>query len=282
MTARAWLCLRTLALLVPLLLAGTAAQAQVEPAQAEALMRQSGLWTQMDSLAGQVRAGFAAATAQQGDKSTPAQAERVMRAIDLAFAPERLRADMKATLSQGLQAQHLQTVEAWYTSDLGQRIAAMDRQAGTRTDPVAVMQEGTLQLQAMPASRRAQLEQMVEVVQGAELLAGLAINTALAVQLGAQSVVPGAPGLPAQAMRDQLQLQRPRLVDTFRRLMLASTAASYAGLNDDEVARYLGFLKSAAGRHVTDVSMKAFEAAMVRASSELGRRLPGAMDAANT
>lgn len=282
MTAPRGLHLRAWAWLLTLGLIGLPAQAQVEPAQAEALMRQAGLWTQVDTLAAQVRAGFAAAAAQQGDKATPAQTERVMRAINLAFAPDRLRADLKATLSQGLQAQHLQTVQAWYTSNLGQRIAAMDRAAAARTDPVPLMEQGTLQLQAMPAARREQLQQMVDVVQGAELLAGLAINTALAVQLGAQSVQPEAPGLSAQAMREQLQLQRPRLVETFRRLMLASTAGSYAGLSDDDVAHYLGFLQSAAGRHVTEVSMKAFEAAMVRASGELGRRLPGAMDAANT
>lgn len=269
-------------LLLPLLLAGTAAQAQVEPAQAEALLRQSGLWSQMDGLSAQVRAGFAAATAQQGDKATPAQTDRVMRAIDAAFAPDRLRANLKATLSQGLQAQHLQPVEAWYASDLGRRVAALDREAGARSDVAAVMQDGAALLQSMSASRRAQLEQMVEVVQGAELLASLAINTALAVQLGAQSVLPGRPGPTAQALRDQLHLQRPRLVDNFRRLMLASTASGYASLADEDLAQYLVFLQSAAGRHVTEQGMKAFEAAMVQASGELGRRLPGAMDAANT
>lgn len=274
--------LRSLALVAALLLPGLAVQAQVDSAQAETLMRQSGLWTQLDSLAGQVRAGFAAAAGRQGDKTTPAQTERVMRAIDGAFAAERLRADIKGLLSQSLQAQHLQTVEAWYESDLGRRIAQLDREAGARTDMAAVMQEGATQLQSMPQARRAQLEQMIEVVQGAELLAGLAVNTALAVQLGAQSVQPGAPGPSAEALREQLQLQRPRLVETFRRVMLASTAAAYATLDDAELARYLAFLRSAAGRHVTDLSMKAFEAALLRASNDLGRSLPGTLDKANT
>lgn len=274
--------LRALALMAALLLPGLAVQAQVDPAQAETLMRQSGLWTQLDSLAGQVRAGFAAAAGRQGDKATPAQTERVMRAIDASFAAERLRADIKGLLSQGLQAQHVQTAQAWYASDLGQRVAQLDRDAGSRTDMAAVMQEGAAQMQKMPAERRTQLEQMVEVVQGAELLAGLAVNTALAVQLGAQSVQPGAPGPSAEALREQLQQQRPRLVETFRRVLLASTAAAYASLDDAELARYLAFLRSAAGRHVTDVSMKAFEAALLRASNDLGRSLPGTLDKANT
>lgn len=269
-------------LLLALLLAGSAAQAQVDAAEAEQLLRQSGLWQQLDQLSAQVRSGFAAAAARQGDKATPAQTERVAKAIDAAFAPDRLRADMTATLSQGLQPQHLQTVQAWYLSDLGQRIATLDRQAGAAADPAPQLAAGSQLLQQMPDARRDLLGQLVQAVQGGELLAGLAVNTALALQLGVQSVQPGTPGLPQQALREQLQQQRPRLVDSFRRLLLASSAASYASLSDEDLSRYLAFLKSAAGRHVTDQGMKAFEAAMVRASNELGRRLPAAMDAANT
>ena len=262
------------------------APAQVDPDTAEQLMRQSGLWAQVDGLAAQVRAGFAAATAQQGRKPTPQQAERVDRAIDAAFSAERLRADVKAVLSQGLQPLHVQALQAWYATELGARIRALELAAAGSADPPAQMQDslrkGSQLLQSMAEGRRTQIQDLVAVTQAGDLLASLAINTALAVQLGAQSVQPGAPSPPMGELRDQLQAQRPRLVQNFSNLMLATMAALYAPLSDAEFARYVDFARTDAGRHLNELGMKAFETALVRAANELGRRLPGAMDAANT
>jgi hypothetical protein len=79
-----------------------------------------------------------------------------------------------------------------------------------------------------------------------------------------------------------LETQRPQLLQAFKGLLLASSAAAYAELPTAELAQYIEFLKTEPGRHFTDVGLKAFSEALLEAAADLGRMLPATKGRANS
>lgn len=274
--------LASLLLGVALLAGAPVASAQTDAKTAEELLRSSGMWQQLASIAPQVQAGFAAAAAQSGAKPTPGELERLSRVIDTAYAAERLRVAAVATLQAQTRADHVPALRRWYGSRIGKAITGLEEAASAeQTDPMAVAQEGATLLSAMQPARRAALEELVTVTRSAETLVQLTFDTALAAQQGLRSVTPDAPGTSAGELRAALEAQRPQLLQAFSGLSLASYAKAYTRLPTSELQQYLAFLKSAAGQHFTDTSLQAFTSALVEASAEMGRGLPGAKDRSN-
>jgi hypothetical protein len=269
-------------LVAALLMCSGATRAQTDAVTAEALMRSSGMWQQLASVAPQVRAGLLAAVSRSGAQPGPAEMDRLARVIEAAYAADRLRATAMATFKADTQAVHVPALQQWYASRVGGEITRLEEAASAeQTDPQAVVEVGAKLLAAMPPDRRELLSELVSVTRSAETLVQLTIDAALAAQRGASSITPDAPGPSANELRLGLEAQRPQLLQAFTGLSLASCAAAYAALPSSELARYTEFLKSDAGRHFTDVGVKAFSAALVAASIDFGRGLPGTKEKAN-
>jgi len=263
--------------------ATSGAGAQTQAGAAEDLMRRSGLWEQLGGVAPQVRAGLVDALTQGGARPSDTEMQRLERAVDTAYAPQRLRATALAQLRRGLDAKHVAALRRWYATPNGKTITAMEERASSDVrDPRTVVAEGTQLLDEMPAARRELLNELVTVTRAADAMVQMMINISLATQRGASSVAPQLPGASEAQMRSMLEAQRPQLMQAYTVMLLASMAQTYAALPTETLAQYVGFLKSSAGRHFNDVTLKAFDAAMVEAATDLGRRLPTSKDQANT
>jgi len=269
--------------LAALALGSLSAQAQTDPATAEALMKRSGLWEQLASMAPQVRNGMLAALARAPTPPTAAEAERLSKAADAAYAPDRLRDLARGVIAQGIDKQQLPAIQAWFETPMAATISRLEEADTADTTEMANrMQAGTAALEAMPSQRRALLNEMVLGTRSAEFLTTITINTALATFKGAMSVKPNPAAPSEKDMTAMLQAQRPQMLQGFAQVALAGFARAYAPVALPELTLYANFLKSDAGRHYNDVSAKAFEAAIVDAATELGRRLPAASDASNS
>ena len=265
------------------LMGSFAAHAQVPAATAEQLMRQSGLWQQLAAMAPQVRAGMAASTAQMGAKISEAEAARVSRAIDAAYADDRLRSAALSVITQELDARRVSRLTRWYASKLGQQIARLEERAATDvTEPGITLRDGSAALKAAPADRRAVIAELVTSTRSAEILYEITVEVSIAGLNGIASVQPEAAGLSVGQIRATLEAQRPQMLQTFTELAQASFATTYAVLPLNDLRSYLRFLQSDAGRHFNAVGARAFSAAMVQGSTEFGRRLPGTKDQSNT
>lgn len=272
-----WIALLSALVLLP------AAQAQTDAATAESLMRRSGLWEQLAGIGPQARAGVLASVAQSGAQPSAAELERLTRAADTAFDADRLRGTARGAIARGLEPQHLPALLRWYASPAGTSITRLEEASATDTrEPPAVVQAGTLLLQRMPEERRLLLADMVEATKAPEAMVQLVIGTSLAAYRGAASVTPGTPGMSLSELRALLEAQRPQLLKAYAALALAGMAITYEPVATGELGAYLDFLKSDAGRHFSDLGNAAVDAAMVEASADFGRRLPGSRDQANT
>jgi hypothetical protein len=268
-------------------LAGNAlAQAQVSNATAEALMRKSGVWEVLASVPLQTQQGFMESFTQgslkAGFKPSPAELARVSRALDAAFAVEQLRAVGLKTFAQGLDSQHLAALTTWFDSPLGREVTRLEELAAR--DPTGsklLIPQGATALNAMPAARRALIEEITAVTRTPEVTVELIISTTLAVAPSAASAAPGLQGASPAELRAFMEARRPAMLLEFTALSNAVNAKAYANLSTAQLSQYLVFLKSPAGSHFNDVSVKAMDDALINAARELGQQLPGTKDASN-
>jgi hypothetical protein len=259
------------------------AGAQTNAATAEMLMRQSGLWNQLAGVAPQVRGGLMASLAQAGVSPSASEVERLSLAVDSAYAAGRLRKVALASIQQGIDVKHVPSLRHWYGTAAGKAVTALEEAAATdQREPEIIMKEGAALLNEASAERRALLAELVAVTRSAESMVQLLIDTSLAAVRGARSAAPNVPGPSPTELRAMLDAQKPRMLKAYEGLALASSAKVYATLSTETLGQYVVFLKSDAGRHFNDVGMRALGAAMVDASTELGRRLPASKDQANT
>lgn len=267
---------------IALLPSAGGARAQIDADTAEALVRDSGIWQQMSSMAPQVRTGFLQAVGASGAKPSQAEVERLSNVIDRAYSADRLRSTAIRIIQNDTQIEHAPALLDWYASPVGKVVARLEEEASAdQLDPHAVMQQGTSLRASMPADRRAMLDELVAITRSAENLVQITIDTTLAAQRGAASVIPSGPAASPMELKAALDAQRPQLEAAFTQLMRASSALAYAALPDSELAQYLEFLSSKAGRHFNEVGTRAFGAALVEASTEFGRGLPGTKDSSN-
>ncbi len=259
-----------------------ATHAQVSQADAEALLRKSGLWKQLADIESEVRKGMADALTNSATQPSAAEQDRLNRAIDAAYSVHRLRAVSLQVIAGKLSSQHAASISKWYDSRLGKSITALDEVASAQSEPPEkTIKDGTTILKSATPQRRALIDDMVKVTRSSELGARMVINIALAVERGAKSVGP-SPSAFDNELKTLLEAQRPQMEVAMGEFSRAAFAKWYVPLSMAELTQYMAFLKTSAGRHFNDLTVDALEAAFVDASEEFGRRLPGTQDKSNS
>lgn len=267
-----------------LCLVTASATAALPQADVEDLMHRSGLWEQLASLGAQVRAGMGQdGPPGAGPRPSPEEMARLDKAAEAAFSPSRLRATAARVLADGLDERHLAALRAWYASPAGVRMTQLEEQASRQQlDRRAAMTEGMAVRERATPQRRELLDALLRETRAVDAAVEMTLEVALAVQRGVASAMPGAPAMDADEIRAALARQRPALREAYTAMSTASMALTYESAGDDELARYVAFTHSEAGSHFTAIGLQALAAVMSEATEELGRRLPGTRDRANT
>jgi hypothetical protein len=253
-------------------------------------MKLSGSWEQLADLGGQVGQGLVAGMQQSGKSPSAAEAQRLLKAAETAFAADGMRSQAINVVAQQTTAVHLPALLDWYRAPLGRRISALEaassRSAGPdgadRGDQQATLRRAHAAWRAASPMRQALLQRMEVATQAGEAMANVTILSALAIQSGLMAAMGQA--LPAEGptLRQLLEAQRADMVASYTRFVPWLFAATYAELNDNELALYLDALESPAGQHFNSVAVRALTAAMSNAAHLLGQGLATAKDAANT
>ena len=274
--------IRALAFSVALLGLHGGAWSQVAKSVAEGLMRKSGLWEQLGTIAPQMEASAGATLDQADMKLSPDELKRLTQAFVTAYSPMHLRATALSVLTAQLTPADVAALEAWYNSADGQAVTKLEeRSSADAGDLQTRVQAGAKVLASATADRRALLKQLAKVTRAAEASVDIIINTAVGVQEGLAKAMPAGSKPSVKAFRATLEQQRPQLVKSFDDATVALFAAAYESLDDEVLGRYVSFLKSPAGRAYTEVSMRAMDRAFVEAAHDLGRSIPAVKSNAN-
>lgn len=249
------------------------AAAEVPAATAEALMRKSGVWSQLADVATQVKTGMAQSA--EGSRLTPEDAQRLDQIADDAFAATRLRETVLQVLSHDITV--AQSVDAlkWYNSPAGQQITAMEDAFSANFDDMnQVMTDGNKLLAQASAKRQSLLVQTVKASRTAEAMAAMQISSTVAVMQGLANALPN-PGMPAAAeLRKAMEAQREQMVAANRGVALSMSALNYQAASDKVLAQYVKFLSSKSGTALTLSLEQALDKSLSAASLLLGSGIP--------
>ncbi len=251
------------------------ASAQTDRATAEALMRASGMWAQLEGVAPQVRAGIEAEQGSRGGDMPPEARELLAEMAADVYHVDKLRARTLAVIARKLRKAYVPALRGWYQSPTGTRITALEESTATDSrDPNQLIQEGKAFLESVTPERRALIDRVITNAKVAETSADMMINTALGVFAGVLSMEPAgaAPGL--EEFRTRVEAQRPQMVEAFRAINTGVLAKLYEPLSDSDLTAYADFLGSKPGAHFVDVARAGFNAAMGEAAASLGRGMP--------
>lgn len=264
----AGLTLSVLAVLPP-------AAAQVAEAQAELVMRESGLWEQIADIGPQLKQGFEQAAQQpppEMGEGGPDLFRRLAAATVDAFSPVMVRLTARRELAARMDPQHLQPQKAWFESPAGRRVTALEvAKSAKRGDPQARVLFGQQRLAAATPQRRASLLAFSEASRNAEASAGMLINLRIALQAGVASAVGRTDLPPLEEQRRQLEPLRQQMQASLAPMLEALAAELYEPLSDADLQAYVAFLQSAAGRQLTDAVLLALDRMVIESAEELGR-----------
>jgi len=251
-----------------------AAQAAIAPEAAQDLATKSGLWTQLDSLVPQVRAGMAAGIQRSPGQVSEAQQARMLACTQSAFTAETLRPPALDAIAGTLQPRDVAPLLAWYDSALGRRIATIEATSAQQTaDPQERLRRGGEALSGASEARRASLQAILTETHSVDMMADTLIGMALAVQQGLASADPAAAGTPVSELRADLAARRPQVVAHYAQISLPAYAFTYLALSDDDLRQYADYLGTPAAMAFSDGMMRGVSRALTAGSVALARCL---------
>ena len=269
--------IRTVRLALLVVAAGLIASAAAQERRIDELMRKSGLWEHMAQVLAHTRAGAeqsrqeARARGGQGEL-TDAQYARLILGMNVAFAPDKLRAAVRSELAKELSAADEDAVLRWLSTELGARITRLEEE---RDDAERYKQmEAQLPefLKTVPKPRLRLAERLAESIGSGESSARLMINITTAVVYGIAMSSPHGDPDAIKFIRDKLEADRPKMVEAMHKHAIDVFAFTYQALSDEELERYVAFAESPVGRRYHEATIKAVDRAMLQGSLELGRQ----------
>jgi hypothetical protein len=196
-------------------------------------------------------------------------------AAHTAYGADRLRSRAAQEIAAGLDSRHVPALLKWFASADGVQISQAEAQAmDSRLQADNVPQRGQQALQEATSQRRRQLGQLLIASRAVESTVEIAAQELIAVRRGvAKALGPSAKGPSEAELRRMVDAQRPMFEKMYRDGLQATFALVYAEVPDDVVGRYVAFLNSPAGRHFTEVGVRAMIRALAEAAEAMGNGL---------
>lgn len=256
-----------------LVLGGTVhAAAKLTPEVSAEVLKKSGLVTQLAQLGPQIQGGLNLNPALAA-KITEAQLDSVRKAFEVAFQADKLEADARVQLASALTPDDASKTLAWLNSDLGRRIGALEDEAGKSDGFQERAEAAAARFQRLPQRRIERYEQLLKATRAGEGGATIAINTTMATARGVASLASDSPDENLDAIRAQIEQNRPKVVETLNQQFLVLFSGAYASLEDQELDQYIAFSESPAGSHYNEALIKVIDAVMTHAALDAGQRI---------
>ncbi len=251
------------------------AVAEVPVVTAEALMRKSGIWSQLGDVATQVKAGITQAS--QAGSLPPDELTRLEHIAEDAFAASRLRDSVLEVLARDTTVAQSADAFKWYDSPAGRQITAMEEAfSSSFEDMHRVMTEGNQALAKASAKRQSLLSQTVKASRAAEAMATMEINITVGILQGLAHAMPYPTKRSTADVRKVFEAKRPQMVASNRGVALSMSALTYLPASDKVLEQYVQFLLSKSGTELSASMTDAMDQSLSKAAQRLGSAIPRA------
>ena len=251
------------------LTASGGAQAQTG-LQNQELLEKSGIVHQVIALPAVMASGIDLAR-QQGTAINEKFAKAWRDVTPVAYRAEIILHAMDQGLQKLLTAEDKKQLLAYYNSPLGKRTSELEKAA---SDPrIQTEIAAFAQKPAAFADRVALYKQLDEAVGGTETQVAMLTNMSLAIQVGMFTASQGPGKVNVDALKAELEKNRPALAKQLEGQIVASFAYIYRSLSKEEINAYLKVIKSPAGQKFNRGGAKILSDAMTTQAKELGQLL---------
>jgi Uncharacterized protein conserved in bacteria (DUF2059) len=245
------------------------AESQEARDTAQLLVVRSGLAVQLQGLVGQMKSGME----QQRGKVSDELVLKLVEAAGEAFRPEVLQDTIARDLARRLQVGEMKAALAWLGTDLGRRITLAEEAASHADDEAIAGYMQRLKETKPTAARVSLINEVIEATYAEDLAVRSMQAMALGVALGMDSTLPRERRLGMARIEKEVNaaLPKEKVKQELRATMAATSLYAYRELPDDDLRRYVEFLRSPGGKRYSDETTQALMDALVRASVRLGQ-----------
>jgi len=236
---------------------------------AQLLVVRSGLAVQLRGVVAQMKSGME----QQRGKASDELVLKLVEAAEEAFRPELLQDAIARDVARRLQVEDMKAALAWLGTDLGRRITLAE-EAASNTDDEAIARYMQRLKETKPTAARVSLiNEVIEATYAEDLAVRSMQAMALGVALGMDSTLPRERRLGMARIEKEVNaaLPKEKVKQELRATMAATSLYAYRELPDDDLRRYVEFLRSPGGKRYSDEMTQALMDALVRASVRLGQ-----------
>ena len=236
---------------------------------AQLLVVRSGLAVQLRGVVAQMKSGME----QQRGKASDELVLKLVEAAEEAFRPALLQDAIARDVARRLQVEDMKAALAWLGTDLGRRITLAEEAASNTDDEAIARYMRGLKEKRPTAARVSLINDIVEATYAEDLALRSMKAMALGVALGMDSTLPRERRLGMARIEKEVNaaLPKEKLKQELRAMMAANCLYAYRELRDDDLRRYIEFLRSPAGKRYSDEMTQAFMDELVRASVRLGQ-----------
>jgi hypothetical protein len=245
------------------------AQSQEALDSAQLLVVRSGLAVQLRGLRGQMKSGLE----QQRGKVSDEMMLKLVEAAAEAFRPEVLQDAIARDVARRLSVADMKVALAWLGTDVGRRITLAEEAASNADDDAIAKYTQGLKQRKPTAARVSLVKQILEATYAEESAVRSLQAIALGVALGMDSTLPDERRLGMARLEKEVNaaLPKEKLKQELRTTMAAGLLYAYRELHDEDLRRYIAFLRSPAGKRYSDEMTEAFMDSVVRSSVRLGQ-----------
>ena len=258
------------------LLSYAASAVAVSEGQTDEFMRKSGLWQQLAQVEPGVQQGISQSGAELR-RLNDEQLDRLRDAVRATYGPDRLRQLMRTELAASLPDAETMRALQFLATDLGKRVTALEEAAAIPDNSDRIESLADDAAAALPPTRTNLIERMVKATRVADVAASIIVNQQLGVMGGFAVYAGNADSDSEDDARHRLNRYREQMVIVLGRRMVAQSAVVYGPLSDDDLAGYVTFLESPAGRQTSDAVSAALDKVLGKAAFDLGRRIGDAI-----
>ena len=255
------------------------AMAQSEQAAISTLMRA----TALDVVFTQIAATIASSARTEEISSDAIFLKHWEATANSVFEAGRLHDRLARALEGKLSADEQAVLAAFFRSDFGVRMTELERRAARLgpTAQVSAISRGETLLAAAPVIRSTQIDQLMELV-SAEISAAMVGQSLRALLLGLSvSHQQGHIAVPWEEIDMQVKAMMPGLLLDIGQTQRAMMAYAYRELTDDELDRYISFLRTPAAQKFYAIAAYAVGRIVAEGMADFGEAFAARMQSVN-
>jgi len=216
----------------------------------------------LSGLAGQNQGNHAQLATMLGEAaegSFDPDAALIVRAVTAHFAPAALRAEAVRLIEAAWDSAAAQRAAQWLESELGRRVTALEERS-TSTEALAGLAAFIERLEAQPPpeERVALVRRLLAAYGGIEFVVEANLATSLAFFAGLNELMPDAERDTLEDIRAFVEAGRSGMRASMQQRIVPVYLYTYAPLTNAELAAYVDFLESPAGRWYVDATSAAY------------------------